>query len=103
MITHRAIAAALIVTLGFTGQAGARADAASDARKTIQAVYVKRDVAEQKKDLDGSLSALAPDFVFVAKDGQKGDAKLLKRRMTPLITLMQQVKSKSEITKFSLQ
>lgn len=101
--TRRNSAATIILALACIMPAVARADAASDARKAIQAVYAKRDAAEQKKDIDGSLSALTPDFVFVAKDGQKGDAKLLKRRLTPLVTLMQSVKSKSEITKFALK
>src|SRR5258708_7164158 len=102
MVIRRLLAAAWILAPGCTVLA-AHADTATDARKTIQAVYTKRDAAEQKKDIDGSLSALAPDFVFVAKDGQKGDAKLLKRRLTPLISLMQSVKSKSEITRFALK
>ena len=100
---RRIIAAAIMLAPGGVASVCAQADTAADARKMIQAVYTKRDAAEQKKDLEGSLSSLAPDFVFEAKDGQRGDAKLLKRRLTPLIMLMQSVKSKSEITKFAFK
>ncbi len=103
MEIRRILVVAMLMATGCSDQARAHADAAADARRAIQAVYTKRDAAEQKKDIDGSLSALAPDFVYVAKDGQKGDAKLLKRRLTPLISLMQSVKSKSVITKFALK
>jgi hypothetical protein len=87
------------LTVGYA----AHADAASDARKTITALYMKRDAAEQKKDIQGSLSALAPNFVFITKDGQKGDAKLLKRRISPVFALMQNVKAKSQIQKFAVK
>jgi hypothetical protein len=81
----------------------ARADSAADVKKNLQQIYNKRDAAREKKDIQGSLSALAPNFVFVAKDGQKGDIKLLKRRLTPLFTFMQSVKSKSDIQKLALK
>ncbi len=103
MRTRRTFAVVILMALAFADQAGARADAAADARKSITAVYAKRDAAAQKKDIEGSLSALAPDFVFVAKDGQKGDAKLLKRRLTPLLSLVQSLKSRTAITKFALK
>lgn len=99
----RTLIVGLMVVFGFALQISAYADVSADARKTIQGLYDKRDSAAQKKDIQGTLAALSPDFVFVAKDGQKGDAKLLKRRLTPLFTLMQSVKSKSGIQKFALK
>ena len=103
MIIQRAAAAALLLAFGVVGQTGARADAAADARKSIQAIYAKRDAAEHKKDVNGSLISLGPNFVYVTKDGQKGDAALLKRQIAPVIQFMQSVDAKSEITKFSIK
>lgn len=103
MIIQRVAAAALLFVFGVSVQIGARADAAADARKSIQAIYVKRDAAEHKKDINGSLISLAPNFVYVTKDGQKGDAGLLKRQVAPVIQFMQSVNAKSEITKFTIK
>ena len=103
MVIRRILAVTAILALGCLVRAGARADASADAKKTIAAIYAKRDAAEQKKDIDGSMSAVTPDFVYVTKDGQKGDAATLKRQMTPLVSFMQSIKSKSAITKFVLK
>jgi hypothetical protein len=94
---------AILILLGLGAGIGANADEAADARKAIASLYAKRDAAEQKKDLEGSFSALSPNFVFITKDGQKGDAKLLKRRISPIFAMMQNVKAKSQIQKFSVK
>ena len=90
-----AVVAALAA--GLSLQAGAGADTAGDAKKALQVIYAKRDAAEAKKDLEGSLTGYAPDFVFVSPDGQKGDMKLLKRRLAPIFALMQTVKAKTQV------
>jgi hypothetical protein len=102
MAIRLAPAALAAVTIGCIC-GGARADSPAAVRKTLDQVYKRRDTAAEKKDVKGALSSLAPDFVFVSKDGQKGDVKLLKRRLTPLFALMQNVKSKSEIQKLTLK
>jgi hypothetical protein len=84
-------------------QPAARSDASSDVKKALQTVYAKRDSAIEKKDIQGSLSMIAPDFIFVAKDGQKGDARVVKQRLTPLLALVQSVKSRSLIQRFVLK
>jgi hypothetical protein len=81
----------------------ARADSTADVQKNLQQIYNKRDAAREKKDIQGSLSALTPNFVFVSTDGQKGDAKLLKQKLSPLFAFMQSVKSKSDIQKLALK
>src|SRR6266853_385125 len=81
----------------------AQVDTGSAAKKSIQGLYSRRDAAAEKKDVNTTLSTLAPDFVYVSLDGQQGDAKLLKRRLTPLFTMMQSVKSTSEIQKLTLK
>ena len=103
MITRRTLAGALIVSLGLAAPAGARADATADARKAIQAAYTKRDAAEARKDMEGSMSSMAPDFVFISKEGQKGDMALLKRRMAPAFAMMQSVKSRSQVQSVSVK
>ena len=94
---------AMMPAFGIVIHGPAQADAATDVKKTLQTIYNKRDVATQKKDVSGSLSTLAPDFVYVAKDGQKGDVKLLKRRLTPLFALMLEVKAKSDVQKLTVK
>ena len=103
MLARTAAAIAVTITIALNLHAPAAAQSAAAARNAIQQAYNKRDVAAGKKDIQGSLSTVAPDFVFVTKDGQKGDVKLLKRRLTPLFSLMQSVKSHTEIQKLTVK
>src|SRR5690349_15431189 len=93
----------MIVFIVLATQAVVYADTTADAKKSLQGLYSKRDAAAEKKDVSASLSTLAPDFVYVSLDGQKGDAKLLKRRLTPLFSMVQSVKSKSAVQKLALK
>ena len=81
----------------------AKADSSGDARKAIQLMYQKRDAAAQKRDLKATLATAGSDFVFVSKDGQKGDIKELKKRLSTLYVMTQSLKSSSAIKKFAIK
>lgn len=80
----------------------AHADSSSDARKAVTSVYRKRDAAAAKRDLKSTLATTTPDFVYVAKDGQKGDLKALKKRLGSVFALTQSLKSVSTVKSFSV-
>ncbi len=95
--------AAVVVATGFGLATNAEAESAAGVKRLVQAAYARRDSAAQNKDLNGSLATVTPDFVFISRDGQKGDSKLLKRRLTPLFAMVQSLKAKSELLKFAVR
>ncbi|HLJ54711.1 MAG TPA: hypothetical protein VKT77_06690 [Chthonomonadaceae bacterium] len=101
MAPCRTVAAVALIAAGVLFQPPARAQSEAAARKAILAIFAARDSARQKKDLDGSLCNLSREFVVVTSDGQKGDAAYLKRRMGPLVSMAQDVKSRTSIVKFA--
>jgi hypothetical protein len=103
MLLRPTLRAALIALLALPFAAQAFADAAADTKKEIQKLYMKRDAAAQKKDVNGALSAYSPDFVYIAKDGQKGGLKVLKKKLIPLFALMQSVKATTAVQSFALK
>ena len=84
-----------LLTLG-TGFA-ASADSSAFVKKTLTTLYEKRDAAASKKDIKGAVTSFSPDFVYVSKEGQKGDLKTLQQRIFAYISLMKTVKVKSVI------
>ena len=63
-----------MLALGFIAPM-ARANAAADVQKTLQADYNDRDSSVTRKDIDGTLAHYAPDFVGVSSAGKAHDLK----------------------------
>src|SRR5690242_19314984 len=103
MLLRPCLRAAFIMIPALLFVSVVRAETSSDAKKAIQSAYVKRDAAAQKKDINGALTAYSPDFVYIAKDGQKGDLKVLKKKLIPLFALMQSVKATTAVQSFAMK
>lgn len=77
-----------------------RADAAADARKTIQAAYDKENAAAAKKDLEGAFASVAPDFMAGDQQGHQASLRDLKPQMQTVFQNSTTLKATTVITKF---
>jgi ketosteroid isomerase-like protein len=81
----------------------AQADATSDARKAIQAIYNKIDGAVARRDFKGAFASHAPDYYYIDAKGRKLTLAQL-RRVTPrILDAMRTYKSKTTLQKLTLK
>ena len=81
----------------------AQADATSDARKAIQAIYNKVDQAVARRDFKGAFASHAADYYYIDAKGRKITLAQL-RRVTPrIMDAMQSYKSKTTLQKLTLK
>jgi len=93
MLLRRALCTAwLALALVAVAGPAVRADAASSARKAIQAAYDRDTAAYPRLDLKEVLSNCAPDFIGIDEKGKKQNRADLKRL---LMALRKQVRSMS--------
>ena len=83
--------------------ATAIADTSVAVKKSLTTLYGKRDVAVSKKDVKAATADFSPEFIYVSKDGQKGDLKTLQKRIFAYVTFMKTVKVKSVIQSISVK
>ncbi len=81
----------------------AHSDTAVIAKKSLNGLYEKRNVALGKKDLKSAAISYSPDFIFVSKEGAKGDLKTLQKKLFVYIAFMKTVKVKTSILNCSLK
>jgi hypothetical protein len=103
MLLRRFAVLAMVLIPCLLSAGGVNADAVTEARKAVQSIYDKRNAAVAAKDLKGILSNCTPDFVYIAKDGQKGGLSVLKKRLLPLLSLAQKPKVTTTRQKFTLK
>jgi hypothetical protein len=89
--------------LGVMSLSPAMADTPAQARSAIQALYNKQNAAAAKKDVNGVLVNMAPDFQAVSKDGRKITAAQQRQALTQLFSMAQSIHATSAIQKFRLQ
>ena len=103
MLNRRSTSASLaLCTLLSVAPVAIRADAASDAKAAIQAVYNKETAAVNKKDVKGSLAIYAPDYVEIGLSGKKRSLAETKKQMQSLFEGQEKIKLKQTITKVTL-
>jgi uncharacterized protein (TIGR02246 family) len=100
---YRVLAVATLLCLGLTLAPKARADAAAEARKAIQAVYARGDAAMTKKDANAILSLYTPDYEQTSLKGQKITLAQAKQAIPMLFQQAKTIQSKTTIQKFSLK
>lgn len=103
MLIRRTLLTAALLLAGASFAPQARADATSDARKTIQAAYDKMNAAAAKKDVNGILAYYAPDYEHVNQRGQKTTLAAMRQQMPQLLQMMKSIKATTAIKKFVLQ
>ena len=81
----------------------ARSDAASDAKKWIQAAYNRENAAAIRRDVDGVLADTAPDYVSVSPRGGSTPLRLIKPRLRPLLEAMRVKRATTRVTKVVLK
>ncbi len=94
---------ALVALLGGSCLAPAMADATADAKKEIQALYDKMDVAAAKKDVKGMTASLDPNYVAISAQGQKMTLQQMKGQLTQIMTMLKEIKTKTVILKIALK
>jgi hypothetical protein len=72
------------------------------ARKQIQAIYDKEDVAADHKDIHGVFADMAPDFSAIDENGQKMSLSEIKAELADLFARATMVKGTTTIQKFRL-
>src|SRR5690242_12724613 len=85
------LAAALTLSIG------GYADAASDARKAIQANYDSDNAAAKRRDAAGFLSHTSADFVSIAKNGKKQTLAETKRDLPGFFKATKELNAVSQI------
>ena len=103
MSLHRAAVIAVGIALCISFDVLALADQVSDAQKAVQAVYDKRNAAATARDPKGVLVDCTPDFVYITKEGQKGNLGVLKKRLIPLMSMAQNLKVTTARQTFTLK
>ena len=81
----------------------ARADAASEARKSIQAAYDQENAALLKKDLKGTFARCRPDMQVIGPNNQPMTFAQMKQALADQLRLLQPTKSVTSIQKFALK
>lgn len=100
-VLARAVAVLSLWTLAV---APALADANTDAKKALQALYDKTDAATAKKDIKGLTAYLAPDFqVLSDKGGKAMNLEQAKSQMGMVFKQVQSFKAKSVVQKVTLK
>lgn len=79
------------------------ADTPAQARSQIQAIYNKQNAAAARKDVNGVLSNLAPNFQAISKNGQKLDVARQRQALTQAFAMAQSVHGTTVIQKLRLQ
>lgn len=95
-----AAAAALLLS---AGPATVRADATSDARRALQALYDNTNTAAAKKNLNGVLAYMTPDFVATDRKGNKRTAAQLRSELMQIFPLLQSWRGTSRIQRITLK
>ena len=87
-----------------SGVLSAVADTAQDqARKAIQANYVKRDAAASRKDANAYWSLRTDNFVWISKNGKRKTAKQLKPETVKMFNAAESLNGRAIIQKFTLK
>ena len=97
------VAATGLLLLGGILPPSARADATSDARRTLQTLYDNMNKAAAKKDLNGVLAYTAPDFVATGVKGEKRTMADLRAQLTQIFPLLQSWSGASRIQQVTLK
>ncbi len=95
-----------VAALSFTVLAlstSAFADATSDARKSINAIYQKQATALNHKDLDGAFNNMTPDYVSIDLKGHKSTAAVSRQAAAPILAAAKSVHASVTVTQFSLK
>src|ERR1043166_5331324 len=80
----------------------ASADATSDARSAIAALHAASHAAIVKKNADGAVASLAPEFVHTNEKGKRIDAAGFKKTLQALFQVMTSYQGKSTIAELTL-
>ena len=96
-------AAAGLLLVGGGLPSSARADATSDARRALQTLYDKTNVAAAKKDLNGVLAYMAPDFVATGEKGEKRTVADLRAQLSQIFPLLQSWRGGSRIQQVTIK
>ena len=83
--------------------ASAFADASSDARKAITAIYQRQVTALEHKDSKGAFSHLAPDYVHIDLKGHQTTAAAERTDADSLFSMAKSIHATTTITAFSLK
>ena len=103
-MTHKSFSLALSLFLfSVLHLVSANSDTVVAAKQSLNGLYEKRNVALGKKDLKSAAISYSPDFIFVSKEGVKGDLKTLQKKLFVYITFMKTVKVKTSIVNCSLK
>ncbi len=81
----------------------ARADATSDARRALQTLYDKTNAAAARKDANGVLAYMTPDFVATGVKGEKRTVADLRAQLTQIFPLLQSWRGGSRIQQVTLK
>lgn len=94
---------AVSLCLMTAGVASARADAASDAKKAVEANFAKMAAAITKKDVNGYTQFLTDDFVNITKGGQRKNKQQEAATIGQAVQMAKSMKFRIKMTKFALQ
>ena len=81
----------------------AKADAVSDARKQIEAAYQRENAAAMRKDVNGILANLAPDYETTNMQGIKAGREQMKQMLPQLFAMARSVKAATKVKSVKLK